>query len=964
MATVAGTAADLNGAASPTSKGDDVIKPIGDPVTSASPRAGATIIAGDSTGRFGLRAAVGTVWARLRGWLGPVADLVLLIVATVLIGRYCGAFTGFPKGYDVWGHMSKVRMLVDGFPHIDWNDQWYAGQPAFLGSYPPGYHLLVAGLSWVTGCSLPDAMLVVGAAAVIMLIAGCYLLVFGVTGSRVAGLLSAGLLLASPTMWDQIVELGLYPRFTAMAIGALAAGCAALYRRSPSRLRATATVVLLAGSLGTHPISGGICSGAVGLVLLCAVEPDFRARVRRAVVTVGAAYAVCGFFYLPLVLMKRSQSAFTDVEVPLRFDELGWPSHGWLDTLPPVMLIGWAVAVVAVARALVVSRRLARPTGIVVAPTDRSGGSWVSAGAAAGFIERSERLARQVPDVLIAAGLTAAGFVAIGYGLLGHFLDRFPYYVNGLQPRDLLVYPAWLLSAALGILTCVAVHHRRRLARTAAALISTVLVGACLAQTVPLLPTGVRDSSDVATDAMIGLLPPEAYRSQDYRIFGVSDLTSRWINAVTTTPQLRGYDDHGNLHLDWQYWLEQTVTGAPTDTNAQQMRFLLDYYAGRWLLTDTEQTRSKLAGDPAFIQAGREQVYADVSIWAYRDAHPIATAVTAPTVLVIGDDVHYDLLLRTLALAGVGADRLLPVRGPATLTDVTAAQLRDYPTVFVYGAAPGKRPATAAFAAYTQAGGNLVLDIADNPAADAVAKAVGAPVGGTRSSIVADRWWFTGIHAATTAHWSPPLYGGSAPWDVLTSTTTGKADVLLASGGTPVVQRAPVGTGHVTWSGLNLPYHAAAFANPHEAAYLGRLLGAAETAEPVTPVTRVRHNAEHRDVILPPGVNKVLVREYTSESWHATVAGRSVPLASAGPGMMFVQVPEHSTAVTISLEYRLSFFEQAGIGVSILAVLAILGFAAGGAPLLQKTVARVRSTRPFRSRWRFRRLPPGTPPTG
>jgi hypothetical protein len=916
--------------------------------------------AGDSMGRFGLRAAVGSARARLRALLGPVVDLVLLTVATVLIGWYCGAFTGFPKGYDVWGHMSKVRMLVDGFPHINWNDEWYAGQPAFLGSYPPGYHLLVAGLSWVTGWSLPDAMLVLGAAAVAMLVAGCYLLVFGVTGSRVAGLLSAGLLLASPTMWDQIVELGLYPRFTALAIGALAAGCSALYRRSPSRLRATATVVLLAGSLGTHPISGGICGGAVGLILLCPVEPGFAFRVRRAVLTVGAAFAVCGFFYLPLVLMHRSQSAFTDVEVPLRIDELGWPSHGWLDTLPPVMLIGWAVVVVAVARAFVAPRWVARLIkDIIVVPTDRSGDR-LSAGALEADLERSERLARQVPDVLIAAGLTAAGFVAIGYGLLGHFLDRFPYYVNGLQPRDLLVYPAWLLSAALGIGTCVAVRHRRRLIRTAAALTSTVLVGACLAQTVALLPTGVRDSSDVATQAMIDLLPPEAYRSPEHRIFGMSDLTSRWLNAVTTTPQLRGYDDHGDLHLDWQYWLEQTLTGAPTDTTAQQTRFLLDYYAARWLLTDTEQTRSKLADDPAFIHRGREKVYADVSLWEYRDAHPIATAVTAPTVLVIGDDVHYDLLLRTLALANVGSDRLLPVRGPATLTDVTAAQLRDYPTVFVYGAAPGRRPATAAFTAYTHAGGNLVLDIADNPAADAVAKAVGAPVTGTRSTTVADRWWFTGTHAATTVHWSPPLYGGSAPWDVLTCTTTGDADVLLAAAGVPVVQRAPVGTGHVTWSGLNLPYHAATFANLNEVAYLGQLLGAAETAEPITPVTRVRHNAEHRDVILPPGINKVLVREYTNENWRATVAGRSVPLASAGPGMTFVQIPDHSTAVTISLEYRFLFPEQAGIVVSILAMLAVLGYAAGGAPLLQQTLVRVRSTRPFRSRWRSRRSRPGS----
>ena len=155
---------------------------------------------------------------------GVLVDLAGLTGITVLIGWYCTAFTGFPKGYDVWGHMSKVRMLIDGFPDVNWNDQWYGGQPAFLGSYPPGYHGLVAGLAWVSGWSLPHTMVVLAGAAVVVLILGCYLLVFGVTGRRIPALLGAGVLLGSPTMWDQVVELGLYPRFTAMSFNRIEKG--------------------------------------------------------------------------------------------------------------------------------------------------------------------------------------------------------------------------------------------------------------------------------------------------------------------------------------------------------------------------------------------------------------------------------------------------------------------------------------------------------------------------------------------------------------------------------------------------------------------------------------------------------------------------------------------------------------------------------------------------------------------
>jgi hypothetical protein len=52
----------------------------------------------------------------------------VIAAATLFAGFSNHAFTGFPKGYDAYGHMSKIKLLVDYFPNTDWNYQWYSGE--------------------------------------------------------------------------------------------------------------------------------------------------------------------------------------------------------------------------------------------------------------------------------------------------------------------------------------------------------------------------------------------------------------------------------------------------------------------------------------------------------------------------------------------------------------------------------------------------------------------------------------------------------------------------------------------------------------------------------------------------------------------------------------------------------------------------------------------------------------------
>ena len=47
-----------------------------------------------------------------------VLDLAGLALLVLWVGSRGSAFSGFPKGYDAWGHFSKTRFVIDNWPHI------------------------------------------------------------------------------------------------------------------------------------------------------------------------------------------------------------------------------------------------------------------------------------------------------------------------------------------------------------------------------------------------------------------------------------------------------------------------------------------------------------------------------------------------------------------------------------------------------------------------------------------------------------------------------------------------------------------------------------------------------------------------------------------------------------------------------------------------------------------------------
>jgi hypothetical protein len=871
----------------------------------------------------------------------------------LLVGERARAFSGFPKGNDVWGHLSKTQFVLDNWPHISWNYEWYSGMPSFQGSYPPGYHVLVALVAKLGHMPVATAMTRLAFVAVVALVIGVYGTVRAATAHRGAALAAAALMIGAPTLWSQVVTLGLYPRLLGLSCASLALAGATRLAERGGRLTALGTSEALAAALSMPPVVGVGAIALVGGALLLGPRATALRRSAQAVGVIALSSALASFFYLPLLLVGRSQSPWTGNERLLNWRALGWPAHGSLDGLTPLLLLPGALVAVLAVRTLVrphVSLPNKVALGVEVSwfasqdpgdalppgapPAVLRYAAWRDAVALAGF---PLRLA-----LLLLVGVP----VVLAYGAIGYVVPGFRFYVNGLQPYDLLVYPAWLLSTAIGLGLVAAWRlfdgHRLRLVRalrlaSPAMVAAAVLVG--LVAAAAIVPDGTRENNDATDRTKIDMLPSASRGQHQLRLASASDSTSNFVNAVSDIPQTRGYQDHGNVQLDYQVWFERNLLGAEGSTEVR--RFMMDWYGVGWVFADEGSgSLSPYREDPAtFAPIELKHSYSTLETFRNRDPAPILTARTTPTALVLGDQAHYDLVLRALASGGVASRELVTVHGPVALDDVDLSDLRRFDTVLVYGAQLRSPEVVAErLSAYARGGGRLVVDDSelDGVAHQLVdARQNPLPIKAINRVSVLRHWDWTAasdpvLQGIDTTAFGPPSYAGSGVWEVEAGTLDRDASALLTSGAHVVTATHRLGTGRVTWSGMGLPYHASVFPSVDEGSFLGRLLSADFTPTTDPEQTASFVNSERREIAAGPDARGVLLKEHLAPDWHASINGREVPLWSAGPGLMWVSLPEHHAGVRVVFEYRLGLVEKAGYGLSGFALLVTLALALSG----------------------------------
>ncbi len=857
----------------------------------------------------------------LPGWADALLGGSLVVAVTYVIGLYDKAFRGFPKGYDALGHLAKIHLLLSKLPQVNWNSTWYSGAPYFAGSYPPGYHAVVAELAVLTDISPSQSMVIVAAMSMLMITLGLYGFVRAVTGRSLGALIAVALVLGGPAQWSQILEFGLYPRLLGMGFAAVALAIAASCAKRPTQAKLVIMILALAASASVHLLTA-IFGGVLVVVVILLLSKD-RYLALLEVGAVGAAtLALVGYFYVPYILTPANNSMFTTSLKPIPWRSLFWPSGTDLAAWNPVLVP--AVLICAAAAWLLWRRLRASPQ----VPLEFLG---MLRGEHATSVNRTTVKA---DDSVRRSLLTAATFAAIAllmaaYCVAGHFKHSFNY-LAGLDPPTLLTYPEWLLAAACGI---VVAAWRNLVPRyTPRSAVPAGLLAACavsgLALAVPLLPAGATDYQATLT-MLQHLVATNIPNQQQFRVVSNDTSSSEPLNIVTTSPQTGGYQqDQALANTDFQHWL----TAATTDPswNPEERLFLLDWYAAGWVFTiPGSGYAAPYQSHPGKFRELASSPYGPVSLFKVNQPSPIVSVSNAPTVLFIGDPSHYDTFLRALSDSDIDSSRLVPAYGGTDVDGIGAAEIANYSTVFLYGAL-SRDPAKAndLLSGYVGQGGRLVIDAGDQGPSSPVQFSPGSvlPVTGDHTTVVSGSWAFTAgkgmIDRASLGSFSPPSYALTGSWQVekATGLQPGAQALLRSGGSTVLLADRDLGAGVVYWSGLNLPYHDAAFENAAESGLLGALVGAAQTSVP-SPAAAPSVSPEH--IRVTAAGRGLLVKENWTPDWRATVNGHAIPVETAGPGMMYIGLPRNGAAVVV-LSYHLSDIELFGIAVSLAAVLGLI----------------------------------------
>ncbi|OLE73018.1 MAG: hypothetical protein AUG05_02190 [Actinobacteria bacterium 13_1_20CM_2_66_18] len=821
-----------------------------------------------------------------------------------MVGFLNQAFQGFPKGYDAYGHMSKIKFLVDNFPNVDWNYEWYAGQYFSEGSFPPLFHY-AAGVLVGFGLPIGDAIIVLAAFAFVVIGCALYGLVRVATDSRVAGLIAALILLSSNAFWAYVLVGGLYPRILGMAFFSLFAFFAVVHQTRPSRPAFAAMVLSLAAAMSTHLLLGAIgVAFAVGLIAVMPLPPAQKsARAATLLVTTGL---LAAFFYLPYAVTLS-----TPAPVPTFTREYGQVDlkslFAGVESLP---LLLFPLLAVGIAGAYSLRRRFP-----------------------------STPAAR----LMILAGL--AGAACAVYALAG--LAGTHVFIYNFQPGQATYFAAWFFAALAG-LSLWWVSRRRWLAE---ALIAALL--AQLVLTTPGLSGGVINGDNADKRPLVGALALDPNERQ-YRV-GVSwDGGSDWINSRSGVPQTRGYQQQGVLRGDWQYWLERAVWSA--DSNYAEANFLLDWYAVRSLYAGPDpdvvrrfEARPDLyrllsAGSPAFART-----------FEYPAATPVLSASDARTALVIGDATAYSLVLRSIALADFDSRALIPIRGGEYLDSHSLAELSRFDEVILYQYRVHDRAkGLALLDRYVEGGGSAFIEASGSDLDQAGAASTPIPGAEIKRTAIGPDWGLARTSSPIAAGldltaFSPAVYSGG-PWGISyipEGSIASWATPVLLSNGYPVLVAGTLGRGRVVWSGMNLPYHASSTRNSQESLLLAQAIAwAAPDGGAAAPYRATFVNPQARSIRLEGPAKGVLFKENWVPNWRATVDGRQVEIYRAGPDFMYVPLGGFSHPAVVELTFTRTALEWIGDAISLLTLAGLMLYLVGASGRrLRRRRARVEAVR-------------------
>jgi hypothetical protein len=799
--------------------------------------------------------------------VGAVA-LVLLTVSAV--GFVLTVWTGFPKGTDAYSHLTRLRFVADFFPRHEWLYSWAAGMPTFE-TYPELPYLAAAPVTRLFGA--PVALILFAFAGVSLLGLGLYGTVRTATGSTVAGLVAALGAVGSMAMWTWIVNGGVYARVFAAGLAACACWAAARWLGGGGRVAFAMTALLLAAAIASHQFVGAVFAFGVGIATLAHPGPG---RLRRAATLALATFLLASPAIVPpLVRYGGFASAFLGLDRVLLTSPvtvLVDPLHVGIALLPIVVL------------------------------------SVIAAGPL-----------RRAVVLLIGALVLWVGYLfAPGLGIPSHL-----YYVTGIDPFTVTFLIALVAALAggfaLGIARGAPIAGWRR---HGAAALAVVLV----ALNLWLGPSALRASNGyprIEDSTAAGAIEDLARRTivvngadLAHRYLPAIAAESVWFSYLYAKPQLRDYYGTGVVHPDWLAWANAAVYSAPLHEG--RFHAALDWFAiDSFTVFDDPNFTGNLAAfnrDPGLrlLATSDPPVFREYGVTG-------ASAIWRPTnarlVVVVGGREEYDTVSRMTLDRGARPGTLIPIWWQDTADHLPNDLLQRAQAVVIEDGRFGDRPAAErSLAAYATNGGRVLLDA--HGAASSLSDLW--PVDGATDEAIG-AWRLHASSANLRVQDFAPARYDDGPWGAPVGTTPrGDARVLLDQDGRPLVAERATGKGAVVWVGGNLLYHAKAYANDVESAFLVGLLG--PIGRDASVIGDARRLDPERVTVRAFGASGVFVSESYHPKWTAHSSdGSALPVYYAGPGLIYVPTP--SSDGTLMLEFGRSWSDY---GVWVLVIFGLL----------------------------------------
>ncbi len=417
--------------------------------------------------------------------------------------------------------------------------------------------------------------------------------------------------------------------------------------------------------------------------------------------------------------------------------------------------------------------------------------------------------------------------------------------------------------------------------------------------------------------------------------FDVNDINHRfddliyevnhWWNTVFAIPNTRGYAQYTRgAAEDWNAWLWAAETGnLEMDKEAAKNNalFLLDWYAvayfeesGRHLGQDRGLYADYLLTDDVIE---KKEVVIPLTFYKLRPelTSPITVATNVPAVLIVGSEVAYNDVSRALGLANTNSKKLIPIRGPLRLEELTKMKLSDFDALVLNGYKYDDfAKAWKILEDYVRNGGRLFIETG-NEVKESESKTLSEifPLKETQRASLGREWALElsdhpvnfGIE---TTNFAPLLYQDD-PWKLSFVPSMGLikkgAKIILTQAGKPVLVEGSLGQGKIIWSGLNLPYHAENYNNSEEARLLENILLYLTFKTQSLPEQEFARPKPEKIIITGNKFTGVLFKETYDSGWKAKVNGKKIKVYQAGPDFMYLRVPKGlEDKIKVELLYR------------------------------------------------------------